>query len=732
MMRRSHDRAFAVVLICLMLGLASTVIFAHLAGLGRTPGGMMMVASPANEDIATIRNRMVRSLLEQPSGAARVRALVDALQPDGSWKEVDYQSKETARWGAMDHLQHVLTLAQVSRAPRHPLAGDAGVRDGIRRAFHYWMQHDFQCPNWWFNEIAVPRTVGQILLLAGQVVDATDRGKAVSVIMSRSRLGMTGQNRVWMAENVFARGLLTGDDALVRQALDALLEELRVTTNEGIQPDGSFHQHGPQQQFGNYGLSFAETETRWAALVQGTGFALSTEKRDALRLLLLQGMRWVVWRGRMDISGLGRQLRSGVQQSRARSVATAFRSMRLVDASMAPEYDRLLAAFDPNPPTEDRLVGNRGFWRSDMIVHRTPVFYTSVRMSSARVAINESINGENLLGSLMGDGATFLYRRGDEYEDILPVWDWHRLPGVTAYTGDPLPGFKTRNGSRFVGSISDGRDGAAVMAFDREGLQAHKAWFFSSDQIVCLGAGIQPTQGREVATTLNQCLLQGEVVTASGGRTSTLAAGAHQRLENPAWVHHDGVGYVFLGPATVSVSSREQSGTWKRVTADLSDEVVRKPVFTLGIEHGHRPAAASYAYLILPGATTERLRSLTQRPDIRVLSNTSALQAIHDAPLHLTHAAFYRPGQLALAGGSRLAVDAACLVMVRQEEQGWELSVSDPGQSAEKLTVTLSGPFTGDGVRYDATAGSSKISFDMPIGGEAGRSVTRIVVPRRS
>jgi chondroitin AC lyase len=706
-------------------GASPVAALARAGTLDFVPGGIMTIASPAGSDIATIRGRVVRSLLEQPSGAAQVRALVESLQPDGSWKEVDYQSKETARWGTVNHLQRILTLAQAFRAPGHPLAGDAGIRDAIRRAFRYWIEHDFQCPNWWFNEIQVPRTVGQILLLLGQAVEAPDREKAITVIMSRSRIGMTGQNRVWMAENVFTRGLLTGDDALVRQALDALLEELRVTTSEGIQPDGSFHQHGPQQQFGNYGLSFAETETRWAALVQGTGFALSAEKRDALRLLLLEGMRWVVWRGRMDISGLGRQLRSGAQQARGRGVATAFRSMRLVDPAMAGEYDRLLAGFDPDPPAEEKLAGNRAFWRSDMIVHRTPVFYTSVRMSSARVAINESINGENLLGSLMGDGATYLYRRGDEYDDVLPVWDWHRLPGVTAYTGEPLPGFKTRNSSRFVGSVSDGRDGAAVMELDREGLAAHKSWFFSSDQIVCLGAGIRTAADREVATTLNQCLLKGDVVTAAGGRTATLAAGNRQRLEHPAWVHHDGVGYVFLSPATVSVSNREQSGTWKSVVNYLSEAAVTKPVFSLGIEHGRRPTAGSYAYLILPGATTERLTSLAQHPDIRVLSNTPALQAIQDEPLHLTQAAFHRSGELPMGDGVRLGVDAACLLMVRQEEKRWELTVSDPAQSAGSVGVMLSGRFTGEGCQYDAATGKSAVRMALPAGGEAGKSVTR-------
>src|SRR5207249_1593309 len=107
-------------------------------------------------------------------------------------------------------------------------------------------------------------------------------------------------------------------------------------------------------------------------------------------------------------------------------------------------------------------------------------------------------------------------------------------------------GFKTRNSSDFVGAVSDDRDSAAAMSFEREGLAAHKAWFFCGDHIACLGAGIRTEQDRPVATTLDQCLLHGEVLVSAGGRTRTLSPGAHERLDHPTWVFHDGVGYLFL------------------------------------------------------------------------------------------------------------------------------------------------------------------------------------------
>lgn len=75
-------------------------------------------------------------------------------------------------------------------------------------------------------------------------------------MMQNAKFGMTGQNKVWLAGNVLIRALLQNDEALVKKARDIIVSEIVLGQKEGIKSDWSFHQHGPQQQFGNYGLSF--------------------------------------------------------------------------------------------------------------------------------------------------------------------------------------------------------------------------------------------------------------------------------------------------------------------------------------------------------------------------------------------------------------------------------------------------------------------------------------------
>jgi chondroitin AC lyase len=347
-------------------------------------------------------------------------------------------------------------------------------------------------------------------------------------------------------------------------------------------------------------------------------------------------------------------------------------------------------------------------------------------MCSTRVAGTESINGENLRGQHLSDGATYVYRRGDEYEDIFPVWDWHRLPGVTTYAEGPMTWFdRKREGSHFVGEVSDGRYGAAAMELRRDGLTARKAWFFLDDGFVCLGAGLHADQDRAVETTLNQCLLNGEVRVAAGGQTTTLAPGTRQHLDHPRWMYHDGIGYLFLQPAEATVSNQEQSGSWKSVIATEPGDPVTRRVFSLSIEHSRQPRDASYAYMILPGTDPERLAADARRPEVRIMSNTPALQAVRNEVLKLTQAVFYQPGQVDLGDGRTAAVDRPCLLMGERSGDVLKLSVADPTQQLDRVQIELSGHFTGEGCRYDPSCGKSIVTFALPAGGDAGKSVVR-------
>ena len=66
-------------------------------------------------------------------------------------------------------------------------------------------------------------------------------------ILNRAKMGLTGQNKVWLAQNVIYTSLLTNNYISIELTSKSISEEIMITEREGIQPDFSFHQHGPQQ-----------------------------------------------------------------------------------------------------------------------------------------------------------------------------------------------------------------------------------------------------------------------------------------------------------------------------------------------------------------------------------------------------------------------------------------------------------------------------------------------------
>lgn len=85
--------------------------------------------------------------------------------------------------------------------------------------------------------------------------------------------------------------------------------------------------------------------------------------------------------------------------------------------------------------------------------------------------------------------------------------------------------------------------------------------------------------------------------------------------------------------------------------------------------------------------------------------------------------AFYKPGKSELWDG--ISVDQPCVVMVRKRDSGMELSVSDPTQMLENLTVTLHGAWTGEGAA--AAGNQTSVAIALPGGPEAGKTVTRML-----
>jgi chondroitin AC lyase len=673
-----------------------------------------------------LRDRFLNSVPQDLE--ARTRTLLEGQAADGSWPDVDYDDQSNTHWKPSRHLSHLETLARAYRIAEGVYTGDAGVKEACRLGLGYWVERNPISKNWWFNVISSPRQLSAVLLLMADEFPP-ELVAAAAVLVHKSGFTRTGANLVDEAGNLLVLACATGDEGLLRRAVDHISGEVRVTADEGIQVDDSFHQHGPQNMVISYGSVFARDQAGYAELFAGTSFAYSTEQIRVLSRFVLDGQQWFIRGRQIDYHAMGRGAFRGGKGSHvwnARSFSTIARRLEAADADRADEYQAWARRVEGKEAAGwSGPLGNKHFWRSDAMVQREKKWYASVRFHSTRVYATETrTNRENLKGYHLADGVYFLLQRGDEYHQVQPVWNYRRLPGLTFLdTNAPIPyGSETPKAGNtvFVGGVSDGRFGAAVMDYDKGGVSAKKAYFFTPDGLVCLGAGISSAQAEPVLTSLNQCRLYTDITLLEKGKLVALQPEEVER-DGIRAVHHDGVAYVLLDGQKVGVSARQQQGSWREVEAKASDEPVPQDIFTCWIDHGVGPNNAAYAYRIVPGVEAKDLPGLVNESSVRILANTPKLQAVYFEARQLTQAVFHAGGSLELPGGGVITADRACTLIWRRIGAEILLSVSDPAQHHRQLILHLQGRYIGRGAA-DLPVGT-RVVVDLPQGEYAGQTV---------
>jgi len=691
----------------------------------------------ALSDLAMIRQRYVQSLL--PSGSAAIDYLhsaaakdAAALKPDGSWPDINYAAQQRSVWTTADHLDRVLLMAKSARAFRDSGHPDGALKAKIIAALRWWTDHDYQNPNWWWNQIGVPELLGQIGNLMLPEIPRDELVKMVA-IMKRSnwrRGPWTGANLTWGVGIEIARGCMENDPGVVAEGYARMYDEIKIVSplQDGIQQDYSFHQHGAQLYNGGYGLDFAQDVARFISFSGGTRFQIPSDRMAIFSAYLLDGEQWFI-RGpgaAFDYSSVGREITRPAKAPslKKQSAGPIYPALGAVYglahavtllAAEPTSQQKQLQAFTARLRGDANALpftGNKQFWCSDYMAQRRSGYFMSVKMLSQRMFNAELVNSEGKKSVHLSDGANFLYLTGDEYLNIFPVWDWTKIPGTTAIQGTLQTGelnpIHARGQTTFDGGVSDGTYGLAEMNLKRGNLTADKAWFFFDSSYMALGAGItlENDSEHDVATSVNQPLLKGDVLTnqASGPlRQGSYGFESSKRV----WIYHDHVGYVFAPDTRVSLSLGPQTGRWSDIGTG-PDTPVTINVFNLWIDHGHAPQEAHYEYTVLPNATPAEVAQRTAKPLLRVLSNTSAIQAVYNPRLKLAEIVFRQPAYIATPIGT-VRVDHECLLLVRQTGTGWRVTASDP----QNVPLTL-----------NLSINNNQTTIQLPGGNSAGSSVS--------
>ncbi|MFC8507308.1 polysaccharide lyase 8 family protein [Streptomyces sp. NPDC057411] len=604
--------------------------------------------------------------------------------------------------------------------------------------------------NWYSWQIGAPQALLDIDVMlyehlgAARIADhcaAVDHFVPDSAVAAYSGTS-TGANRVDLCRVLALRGALGGTAAKLALARDALSPVFPyVTTGDGLYQDGGFVQHLYVPYAGSYGSVMLGGLSLLFALLKGSAWEVTDPGRQVVLDSVEKAYAPFVFNGLAMDAVSGRAVSRGVQKSdpagihqdahlrghgiiaciallgAGASTAEKSRWDRMIKGWITRDYyrpvlsdsalgvaqlARLKAVDDAVATGTAEPTGHRLFPSMDRAVHRRPGWAASLAMASNRITYYENGNGENLRAWHSGSG--MLYWWGDTFangqycDDFWPTVDPYRLPGTTASRKPLADGAggtwgAARPDVRWVGGAHDGTY-AAVGQYLKglsSTLLAKKSWFFLDDAVVCLGAGIHGRDGTGVESVVENRNLgaSGTHAFTVDGTAQSTALGWSATLTGARWAHLAGhAGYVFPGGATVRALREARTGTWSAINLSAVTDPVTRRYLTLWFDHGTDPTWATYAYVLMPGATAQQTSARAADASwLTVLANTNEQQGARVPSLGLTAVNFWLAGTV-----GPLTASQPASALVRETGGTATVCVSGPLRTGDAIDLTWDRP----------------------------------------
>jgi chondroitin AC lyase len=633
----------------------------------------------------------------------RITKNMTSLNTDGSWSDINYADAQ------YDPLKRIKDMATAYIRPSNKFYNNIGLHESIVKSLQNWLDKNPKNKNWWYNDIFYPQAIGETVILMRNAKTGlpADLEKALITRMIRRLKTGDGANTSDEALHYLYRACLTKNKATLDSAAKYLFEPIAVADGkEGVQADGSYYQHGKQQAIASYGRVFAGNSVNAAFYLRETAYALPKDQLailvDYLKNTFLKTVRGSFYDFNVRGRGISRK------DSLSSGMGGMVSKIKLFDPENAAYWDASVKRTSgAEPPNYKIIPTHNQFWKSGYTLHLRPAYTFSVQTASTRTLRTERGNNENILGKFLPDGATNIQRSGSEYANLMPVWEWDKIPGTTSrdYPDDNgatvLKEWGIPGTTKFVGGVSDGIYGVSCYDLNYDSVQAKKAWFFFDKEVVCLGAGINSSAKENITTTINQAWLRGDVVSSNGAQANG---------KSEIWAVHDSIGYIFPQGGDLEISSKAQTGNWYRINHFQSKTELKHKVFKIWLNHGINPRNASYQYVVVPGVDAAGLKKY-DRSMIQILKNTDELQAVKHIGLDMLQAVFYKAGTL-VANGLSLQIDQPCTVYIKDlNGKSPTLYIADPAQGNAIIKVLLKLP---------GLSKSKSIDCNLPTGAFAG------------
>lgn len=599
---------------------------------------LSITAHIVNDDISIIRDRVLRLMVwpAQDDISITIQKAIGfnrTLNHTCYWPDINYADQHV-QWITAEHMTRITTMLQALTVNGSTIRNDTTILASVHCALNVWLIKDFQNPFWWYNRIGTPLEATKQLLMLGNNVTNFEREKILEISYRADWWNggsiPVGANLIWMIQVQLYRSLATTNLTGINQGFSKMWEDVTMKHlgGQGVVNDWSYHFHGSLLLSGSYGTVWASNVLLFLVCGYDTQYALKQNQTLFLAQAITKGYAWMIIGKQYDWLVVGREI------DRVEAGFTAFfyvDSLRFLANIISVEdlksdlnnlADRL-----EKRPNATLLIGNKHFYTTDYQAHRRPKWTSTIRMQSPRMDPVECFNGQNLKEEHGGQGVLNVYTTSTyDYQYIFPLLDWQAINGITVEHGIPLE--PCSNGpyglikQPFVGGVSDGQYGMAMMNTATHNLTAQRSWHFYDDTIIALATNITLTTNSDAWTTLASRLLSSGHITL-GFFNSTIVTLPSDGIysfpyiqnasTNVQWIHvgQTNMGFILQQQssyASLGIDIRMKEGNY--ITIGPSNHTVTERTLTIWIDHGKGPYTLDYNYMIIPQMSLETMSSI--------------------------------------------------------------------------------------------------------------------------
>jgi len=674
-----------------------------------------------------------------PKDTVSTDSIKRLLTDDGSFTDIAYVGDVSGTKNNHAHCLRIYKLALDYYYHKNQKEEAKSTLDMINRAINYWSKNQSDAIAGWSSKFGNPGYFGKSLVLIGKenLPDST-WSMALDLMRPGYKDGCCtfghvckGQNLLWGVLPQIFLSVLENDTLALHRAFTEAIYEIQPNPQkglleEGIQYDYSFHQHSELLYSNGYGRVYALYAPQILWLAKDTRFEFPPYITEIISDYILKGQRWMRYQGQMDYSAIGREIARPVDTS---PLELACKLMMEIDPAKKEQYKKLLESMiSPNHPVTHS--GNKYFWQSEFMTHHRPGYYVSVNISSERLRRTETSYTENLKGYYLGNGVQFLFRTGDEYKDIFPLWNWRRLPGLlcvqdTAKFPLLVWGQGSRNNIQYSGGISDGQTGFAAYDYKMGQLSAKRSWHFFDSVMICLASDINYKGDFPLFQTVNQCLSSNDISYETPEGVSFEMKDHASISEKIYKVYHDSIGYILPTNLISNLKNEYREANWNVISLER-DEKVSAGVFELGIAPDlSSEDGSAFHYSVLPSIASDKFWNYNPENHFTIVANNASCHAVYHEKTHQLNLAFFKKGSL-LFNNIRISTEQAALLMIsfdgKHREMG--LRISDPMYESDKIALSFSKKLEGPYIISDGQEEGTRLLIPLPQGNYRGNSVS--------